>query len=176
MDNEPGEEPEPEPEEVTEIEETTIEDVLTEEQLDELEEEEIELLEELLDNPEIDIEIIEDIEEILDDEPVTEEEIIELVDNDNFDELPPEAKEQIVQAVNEAPEAVKETFEQEIDVFSSSDYGDYVMVGSRIDVDDRKTIITVTAAATAISSSIRPTATASTAGGPTSGPTRRRGR
>ena len=97
-------------------------------------------------------------------EQITEEEIIELTENDDYEELPSEARQQVVQAVQEAPVEVRQTFEAQVNVFSSDDYANYVAVGSRIDTEDRKTVIAVTAAATAISSSIRPTATVSTTG------------
>ena len=136
-------------------------DVFTDEELEELDTEEIEILEDLLDDEDIDIEIVEDLEEIFDEE-ITEEEIIELTENDDYEELPSEARQQVVQAVQEAPVEVRQTFEAQVNVFSSDDYANYVAVGSRIDTEDRKTVIAVTAAATAISSSIRPTATVST--------------
>ena len=137
-------------------------DVFTDEELEELEEEEIEILEELLDDPDIDTEIVEDLEELFDEEEITEEEIIELTENDDYEELPTEARQQVVQAVQAAPVEVRQTFEAQVNVFSSDDYANYVAVGSRIDTEDRKTVIAVTAAATAISSSIRSTATVST--------------
>jgi len=146
-----------------------IDELFTEEELEELEEEEIQILEELIDIEDIDIEIVEDLEEIFDEE-ITEQEIIELTENDDYEELPTEARQQVVQAVQEAPVEVRQTFEAQVNVFSSDDYANYVAVGSRIDTEDRKTVIAVTAAATAISSTIRPTATVST--GPAT-PTRR---
>ena len=75
-----------------------------------------------------------------------------------------------MQVVNEAPVEVREQFEENVNVFDSEDYADYVQVGSRITTEDRKTVIAVTAAASAMSSSIRPTAT--TSAGPST-PSRR---
>jgi hypothetical protein len=147
-----------------------ISNVFTYEELEELDTVEIEILEDLLDDPDIDTEIVEDLEEIFDEEEITEEEIIELTENDDYEELPTEARQQVVQAVQAAPVEVRQTFEAQVNVFSSDDYANYVAVGSRIDTEDRKTVIAVTAAATAISSSIRTTATVST--GPAT-PTRR---
>ena len=143
-----------------------IEELFTEEELEELDNEEIEILEDLLDDPDIDEEIVEDLEEIFDEE-ITEQEIIELTENEDYEQLPTEARQQVVQAVQEAPIEVRQTFEEQVNVFSSNDYANYVAVGSRIETEDRKTIIAVTAAATAISSSIRPTATVSTGPTPT---------
>ena len=139
-----------------------IEELFTEEELEELDTEEIEILEDLLDDPDIDEEIVQDLEELFDEEEITEQEIIELTENQDYEELPSQARQQIVQAVQEAPVQVRQTFEEQVNVFSSNDYANYVAVGSRIETEDRKTIIAVTAAATAISSSIRPTATVST--------------
>jgi hypothetical protein len=151
-------------------EEYDILEMFTEEELEELQEEEIEILEDLLDNPDIDAEIVEDLEELFDEEEITEEEIIELTENEDYEELGTEARQQVVQAVQEAPLEIRRTFETQVNVFSSNDYANYVAVGSRIDTEDRKTVIAVTAAATAISSSMRTTATVSS--GPAT-PTRR---
>jgi hypothetical protein len=175
--NEEPDETEETSEEETTIEDETgeieqdLEDIFTEEELEELDEGEIELLEELLDDPEIDEELVEDLEEIFDGKEITEEEISQITENADYEQLPPEAREQIVEAVNESTIEVREEFEENVDVFSSEDYAGYVQVGSRINVEDRKTIIVVTAAATAISSTMRPTAT-TTSAGPTA-PTRR---
>jgi hypothetical protein len=161
IDDEELEEPEePEPAE-------TIEDLFTEEELAELDEGEITILEELI-AEDLDDEIIEELEEIFDEE-ITEEEIEALTENEDFDELPSEAKEQVVQALNAdlIPDSVREEFEENVNVFSSDDYANYVQVGSRITVEDRKTIIVVTAATTAIVQ-LRPTATTATAGPSTS--------
>ena len=165
---------------IEEIIEPTFEDIIeedydivelfTEEELEELDNEEIEILEDLLDDPDIDEEIVEDLEELFDEEAITEQEIIELTENDDYEELPSIARQQVVKAVQEAPVEVRETFEAQVNVFSSDDYANYVAVGSRIETENRKTIIAVTAAATAISSSIRATATVSS--GPAT-PTRR---
>ena len=176
-----SDEPEPEPVQVfeetefeTETEETDLADILNVEELEDLEVEEIELLEELLDDPDIDVELVQELEEVLDEE-ITVEEIEALTENEDFDELPTEARAEIVEAVNEAPEEVKEQFEENVDVFSDG-YGDYVQTGSTIPVDDRKTIIVVTTTVTAIGATIRPSAATTSTTGPTSGPTRRRGR
>ena len=162
---------------IEEIVEPTLEDIIeddydiidifTNDQLEELQQEEIEILENLLDDPDIDAEIVADLEELFDEEEITAEEIIELTENQDYEELPTEARQQVVQAVQEAPVEVRHSFEAQVNVFSSNDYANYVAVGSRIDTEDRKTVIAVTAAATAISSSIRPTATVSTGPAPT---------
>ena len=155
--------------------EQDLEDVFTEEQIEDLEEEEIQLLEELLDNPDIDEQLVEELEELFDEEEITEEEIDAITENEDFEELPTEARQQVVEAVNESTDiAVKESFEENVDVFSSADYSNYVQVGSSITVEDRKTVIVASVAITAATTAarIRPTATVST-GGPT-GPNRTR--
>ena len=162
-DNEESEEPE------EEEQAETLEELFTEEELEELDEQEIELLEELIEE-ELDDEIIEELEEILDEEEITEEEIEAITENEQYEDLPTAARQQIVQVVNEAPVEVREQFEENVNVFDSEDYADYVQVGSRITTEDRKTVIAVTAAASAMSSSIRPTAT--TSAGPST-PSRR---
>ena len=162
-DNEESEEPE------EEEQAETLEELFTEEELEELDEQEIELLEELI-QEELDDEIIEELEEILDEEEITEEEIEAITENEQYEDLPTAARQQIVQVVNEAPVEVREQFEENVNVFDSEDYADYVQVGSRITTEDRKTVIAITAAASAMSSSIRPTAT--TSAGPST-PSRR---
>ena len=109
----------------------------------------------------VDEELEADLQEVLDDD-VTEEEITELTENDNFDQLPSEARQEIVEAVQQAPVEVRQAFEANVNVFSSVDYSDYVAVGSRISTEDRRTVIAITATATALSSTLRPTATVST--------------
>ena len=159
--NEELEEPE-EPEEPEPAE--TIEDLFTEEDLEELDDEEIEILEELI-AEDLDDQIIEELEEILDEEEITEEEITAITENQQYEDLPAAARQQIVEVVNEAPVEVKEAFEQNVNYFDSDDYANYVAVGSRISTEDRKTVIAVTVAASAMSTTIRPTAT--TSAGPT---------
>jgi hypothetical protein len=153
--------------------EQDLEDIFTEEQIEDLEEQEIELLEELLDDPDIDDQLVEELEELFDEEEITEAEIDAITENEDFEELPTEARQQVVEAVNESTVEVRESFEENVDVFSSTDYSNYVMVGSNITVEDRKTVIVASVAITASTTAarIRPTATVST--GPT-GPTRTR--
>ena len=162
-------------EETVELEEPdqNLEDIFTEEEIEDLEEEEIELLEELL-NTDIDEQLVEELEELFDEEEITEEEIDAITENEDFEELPTEARQQVVEAVNESTVEVRESFEENVDVFSSADYSNYVQVGSSITVEDRKTVIVASVAITASTTAarIRPTATVST-GGPT-GPTRTR--
>lgn len=124
-----------------------------------------------LEEEEIGIELIEDIAEVLDSEEVTAEEIIQLTENESFEDLPQEAKALIVEAVNLAPVEVRETFEEKVDVFSG-DYSNYVQVGSKITVEDRKTVIVAATAITVATSAARMKPSATT--GPTTGPQSRR--
>ena len=128
---------------------------------------------EALEEEDIEIELIEDIQEALT-EDVTTEEIIQLTDNESFEELPQEAKTLIVEAVNLAPVQVRLTFEEKIDVFSG-DYSNYVQVGSKISVEDRKTVIVAATAITVSTAAARIKPTATT-GPTTSGPQSRRTR
>ena len=124
-----------------------------------------------LEEEEIGIELIEDIAEVLDSEEVTAEEIIQLTENESFEDLPQEAKALIVEAVNLAPVEVRETFEEKVDVFSG-DYSNYVQVGSKITVEDRKTVSVAATAITVATSAARMKPSATT--GPTTGPQSRR--
>lgn len=127
---------------------------------------------EALEEEEMEIELIEDVAAVLDNEIVTSEEIIKLTENETFEELPQAAKEEIIIVVNEAPVEVRETFEEKVDVFSG-DYSNYVQVGSKITVEDRKTVIVAATAITVATSAarIKPAATTT---GPTTGPQSRR--
>ena len=129
---------------------------------------------ETLEVEEIEVELIEDIEQVLTEE-VTSEEIEALTDNESFEELPQEAKTLIVEAVNLAPVEVRETFEEKVDVFSG-DYSNYVQVGSKLSVEDRKTVIVAATAITVSTAAARMKPTATTSAGPTSGPQSRRTR
>jgi len=121
-------------------------------------------------------ELVEDLEEIFDDEPVTEEEIQDLTEDvETFEELSVEAREEVVEIINEASDEVREEFEENVDVFSDVAYSDYVQTGSRINVEDRQTIIVASAAVTAAGATrIKPMASPGTSAGPTSsGPSNR---
>jgi len=72
-------------------------------------------------------------------------------------EVSQEAGAEISEALAEAPVEVKESFEEEINVFDGV-FDNYVALGSSIDVGDRRTVLAATAAVAAI-------ATAAAAGG-----------
>ena len=62
-------------------------------------------------------------------------------------ELTEAETEQLIEAVQNAPEAVREEFEDKVDVFKSG-LDTYVPVGSTIPVGTRRTLIAVTAGIT----------------------------
>lgn len=70
------------------------------------------------------------------------EAIIESID---FEELTEEQTAQIVEALNEAPEDVKQTFEQEVNVYSGQ-FDNYVPSGSVVTVGQRRVVVAVSAA------------------------------
>ena len=72
---------------------------------------------------------------------VTSEEVMSIVNNDNFDDIPNEAKVAIVAAINEADDEVKKTFQDEVNVFSEASYGQYVPIGSAINVEQRRVLV-----------------------------------
>lgn len=54
----------------------------------------------------------------------------------------------IVEAVQNAPEEVREAFEEEVDVFGAGFFDDYVPLGSEVPVSTRRTLIAVAVGAT----------------------------
>ena len=47
----------------------------------------------------------------------------------------------IVAAINEADDEVKDTFQEEVNIFSDKDFGEYVPLGSNITVEQRRVIV-----------------------------------
>ena len=99
-------------------------------------------------------------------ELATSEKVLESIDGDQataiFEEIPVseltiEEEAALVEAVTNAPEEIKNAFEETIDVYAAG-FDDYVAVGSSIDVGTRRSLI----AATAVLSTV---AVAPTAGG-----------
>ena len=87
-------------------------------------------------------------------ELATSEKVLESIDGDQaaeiFDEIPvseltAEEEAALVEAVTNAPEEIKNAFEETIDVYASG-LDDYVAVGSNIDVGTRKSLLAATAA------------------------------
>ena len=74
---------------------------------------------------------------------VSKEEAEKIFESINTSEITEEEKTQITQAVQNAPEEVRESFEQEINIYADG-FDDYIPVGSNIDVGTRRSLIAVT--------------------------------
>jgi len=123
----------------------------------------------------VDTKLAEDLIDVLDGE-ITIEEIDNLIQSDNFDELPDEAINVIVDALNETSDDVKEEFEDNVNIFSSDNYDDYVPAGSVVDTATRRTVVAVTAAtaaATGAAAGPKPSGGSGGGGGGSDGPRRR---
>lgn len=79
---------------------------------------------------------------VLDGEITTDD--IESLKEVDFETASDDAVAAIVQALDEAPEEVKEEFEAEINVFEGT-FDDYTPSGSNVTVEQRRTIVAVTA-------------------------------
>jgi hypothetical protein len=77
---------------------------------------------------------------------VSVDEAEEIFETLNVDELTVEQISELIEAVQSAPEEVREQFETTINIFGS-DLGDYVPIGSNVPVDTRRTLIAVAAGA-----------------------------
>ena len=110
--------------------------------------------------------------------PSFEEITPEVIEELDYDELSNEQIEEIATVIQEAPEEVRETFEEEVNIFAGATET-YVPVGSTVPVEDRRVIIAVQSAGIAVAAATRPTQPLSipqgntNAGGP-SAPTPRR--
>jgi len=71
----------------------------------------------------------------------------------------------LVAAVTDAPQEIKETFEETIDIYGEG-LDDYIAVGSQVDVGSRRTLIAATTAVTAVAGAA---ATGGASGGSTGG-------
>jgi hypothetical protein len=78
---------------------------------------------------------------------VSTEEAAQIFKALDVDELTDAQVDQLVEAVQNAPEAVREEFEDNVDIFKSG-LDDYVPVGSTIPVGTRRTLVAVTAGIT----------------------------
>jgi len=112
-------------------------------------------------------------EEVL--KEATKEEAAQIFSSINTSEITEEQKSEIIDAVQDAPEEVKEAFEEEINVYADG-FDDYVPVGSVIDVGTRRSLIAATTVLSTVtvagatsggsSSSPRPTPSSGGGGGP----------
>ena len=107
-------------------------------------------------------------------EDITAADVLELVEQPTFDELPQEQLQAVAVAVNEADDAAKQVFEQAAadDMFSPA-LSSYTRTDSRINQEDRRTVVAVVAAGSALAVP-RPASTTATIATPTSRPTNRR--
>ena len=156
---EPVEEPQPE-------EESQPETILTEEQVDEAIDE---LLEDVATLPPA--EIVAAVATVLAAEPtseqatelatsaevlavVTEEQAEAIFETISVEELTVADGEAIVEAVQDAPKKVRKAFESAINVFTGL-FDSYVMIGSTIPVDERRTLVAVSSTLVAVGTSLR---------------------
>ena len=103
----------------------------------EVDEAEVKIVEKL---DELDEELAEDFLDVVDGD-VTVEEVEKLVADDNFEEISDDAQQILVVAINEADDEVKDTFQKEVNIFSDKDFGEYVPLGSNINVEQRRVLV-----------------------------------
>jgi len=77
------------------------------------------------------------------------ETVVALVSSDDFEDLDEETLEAVSIALSEADDEVKEEFEAEVNVFEGS-FDEYVPEGSRVNVEDRRVLVAVTATTTVV--------------------------
>jgi hypothetical protein len=77
------------------------------------------------------------------------ETVVALVSSESFDDLDEETLDAVSVALSEAPVEVKEEFQSEVNVFEGS-FDEYVPTGSRVNVEDRRVLVAVTATTSAI--------------------------
>jgi len=102
-------------------------------------------------------------------ENATEEQAAEIFNSINTNELTEEDKAQITEAVQNAPEEIRNVFEEEINIYADG-FDDYVPVGSNIDVGTRRTLL---AATTVLMSSMGVAASGGGSNGGSGGPSGR---
>jgi hypothetical protein len=85
---------------------------------------------------------------------VTEEQAEAIFEAVVVEELTAEQGEAIVDAVQEAPKKVRQAFEAAINVFTGL-FDSYVMVGSTIPVEERRTLVAVSSTMVAVGASLR---------------------
>jgi hypothetical protein len=153
-------------------------DALSVEQLDQVfEEVSVEQLTEILDSLSAEevldviknIESVDALENVIDaisEETIDPDTAIAVIENGNFEELPieqiaevfaaiepdqftEEQKTELAAALTDAPAEIKESFEEEVDIYGDG-FDDYIPTGSSIDVGTRKSILAATAAVAAI--------------------------
>ena len=86
-------------------------------------------------------------QQVLEVQNLTTQQAVEVFQNLEPQELNEEQITAIVEAVQNAPEEVREAFEEEVDVFGAG-FDDYVPLGSEVPVSTRRTLIAVAVGAT----------------------------
>ena len=111
--------------------------------------------------------------------PSSEEITPEIIEEIDYDELSDEQVEEIATIIQDAPEEVREVFEEEVNIFAGATET-YVPVGSTVPVEDRRVIIAVQSAGIAVAAATKPTTPLSipqsktNTGGPSAPTTRRK--
>lgn len=85
---------------------------------------------------------------------VSTEEAAQIFQALDVNELTDAQVDQLVEAVQNAPEAVREEFEDNVDIFKSG-LDDYVPVGSTVPVGTRRTLVAITAGITLAAAGVR---------------------
>ena len=80
---------------------------------------------------------------------ITEDEAKQVFKELKVSEITEEEKQEITQAIQNAPDEVKQAFEEEINIYGEG-FDNYVPVGSEIPVSERRTLIAVASIATAM--------------------------
>ena len=80
-------------------------------------------------------------------------------------DLTDEEATQIVEAVQDAPEEVRESFETEINIFDAGNFDIYVPIGSAVDVETRRVVIAATTVVSILTVASPPAAPAAPSGG-----------
>lgn len=100
---------------------------------------------------------------------VSKSEAVELFSALDESELTEEQAAAIVAAVQDAPTDVREAFEDTVDVFSGN-FDEYVMVNSKINVGDRRTIVAVSVVSSIATLAAAPATPTRTGGSPSPAP------
>ena len=76
---------------------------------------------------------------------IDEELIVEIINEINFEEFTEEESQEIMLALSNAPDDVKKIFEEEVNIFSNSNFNTYVPTGSSINVGQRRVLVAASA-------------------------------
>lgn len=82
-------------------------------------------------------------------ESITGDQASEIFATVDAEELDESQAAEVIEAVQDAPQEVRESFEEEIDIFSAGTMDTYVPIGSSVPVSTRRTLIAATAAVVA---------------------------